>query len=417
MKKFTVVAGLATALLSGTAAFAGGPAEVEVTHWWTSGGEAAAVAEFAKAFNATGNVWVDGAIAGSGDVARPIIISRILGGNPMGATQLNPGTDADDLVAAGLMLDLTDLAEEEGWADLVNPPSQMESCTYDGRVFCVPVNLHSAQWMWINRRVYEDAGVPIPTTWTEFTATASQMADKGIMPLSVANGWPVQLLLDDIAIAVGGVDLRIDVYKNRNIERAAGAESRAVFEAMDAARKLVDPATIVPQWNEAVGLVINGTAAANVMGDWAGGEFTVANMVAGQDYDCLPGLGLAEVLDTGGDVFYFPKNDDPEVEAAQKVLASTMISKTVQVAFNLKKGSLPIRPDVDLSAANDCMQKGLAILASGATFPGNIQMIDRDSLNQIRDIYNDFFADSDVTIEEAQADFVEVIRNAPPLQF
>ena len=44
--------------------------DLEVTHWWTSGGEAAAVAEFAKAFNATGNKWVDGAIAGSGDVAR-----------------------------------------------------------------------------------------------------------------------------------------------------------------------------------------------------------------------------------------------------------------------------------------------------------------------------------------------------------
>ena len=52
--------------------------DCEVTHWWTSGGEAAAVAEFAKAFDATGNKWVDGAIAGSGDTARPIIISRIM---------------------------------------------------------------------------------------------------------------------------------------------------------------------------------------------------------------------------------------------------------------------------------------------------------------------------------------------------
>ncbi len=88
MKKFTVVAGMAAALMLGTSAFA---ADVEVTHWWTSGGEAAAVAEFAKAFDATGNHWVDGAIAGSGDTARPIIISRILGGNPMGAHPAQPG--------------------------------------------------------------------------------------------------------------------------------------------------------------------------------------------------------------------------------------------------------------------------------------------------------------------------------------
>src|SRR5262245_40071908 len=79
--------------------------ELEVTHWWTSGGEAAAVAEFAKAFDATGNKWKDGAIAGSGDVARPIMVSRITGGKPMGATQFNHGRQAEELVKAGVMRD------------------------------------------------------------------------------------------------------------------------------------------------------------------------------------------------------------------------------------------------------------------------------------------------------------------------
>lgn len=412
MKKFTVVAGVAAALMLSTAGYA---ADVEVTHWWTSGGEAAAVAEFAKAFDATGNHWVDGAIAGSGDSARPIIISRILGGNPMGATQLNPGKDADDLVNAGLMLDLTDLAKAEGWDKIVNPISQLDSCTYDGRVYCVPVNLHSAQWIWLNRHVYETAGVPIPKDWFEFVKTAPDLAAKGIVPLSVANGWPVQLLLADIEVAVAGVDNYVKVYKGRDIALASGPDYRKVFEALDAARNLVDPQTMVPQWNDAVALVIQGKAAANVMGDWAGGEFTVANMKAGTDYDCLPGLGVTPVLDTGGDVFYFPKNADPEVTKAQLVLASTLIQKDTQVAFNLKKGSLPIRQDIDLSKASDCMQKGIAILKSGANFPSNSQMMDRDSLNQIRDIYNNFFADKSVTIDQAQAQFAEVIKNAPPL--
>ncbi|MEL6701304.1 MAG: carbohydrate ABC transporter substrate-binding protein, partial [Pseudomonadota bacterium] len=78
------------------AAGAASAAELEVTHWWTSGGEAAAVAEFAKAFNATEHTWVDGAIAGSGGTARPIIISRIIGGDPMHATQLNHGRQAEE---------------------------------------------------------------------------------------------------------------------------------------------------------------------------------------------------------------------------------------------------------------------------------------------------------------------------------
>ncbi|MGB9141619.1 MAG: ABC transporter substrate-binding protein, partial [Aestuariivirga sp.] len=298
--------------------------DLEVTHWWTSGGEAAAVAEFAKAFDATGNHWVDGAIAGSGDVARPIIISRILGGNPMGATQLNPGKDADDLVKAGLMEDLTELAKKEDWAHILRPASQLASCTVDGKVVCVPVNLHSAQWMWTNRKVFKDAGLEPPKNWNELIADAPALQAKGIIPLSVAEGWPVALMIEDLTVAVAGVDNFVKVYKDRDLGVAAGPEMAKVFQAVDAARKLVDPKTIVPQWNEAVGLVISGKAAANVMGDWAGGEFQVAKMKAGEDYDCLPGLGVEPVLNTGGDVFYFPKNKDPEVTKAQLVLAHTM---------------------------------------------------------------------------------------------
>ena len=174
----------------------------------------------------------------------------------------------------------------------------------------------------------------------------------------------------------------------------SGPEFAKVFEALAAVRQFVPADKMVPQWNEAVALVIQGKAGANIMGDWAGGEFAVANMVAGKDYDCLPGLGVTPVLNTGGDVFYFPKNKDPEVTAAQKRMAATLVTKEVQVAFNLKKGSLPMRADVDLSAANDCMKKGLEILdKSTAVFPNDVQMIDRDSLNQINDLFTSFMAD------------------------
>jgi glucose/mannose transport system substrate-binding protein len=403
-----------TALLAMSVAVPAMATELEVTHWWTSGGEAAAVAEFAKAFDATGHKWVDGAIAGSGDVARPIIISRILGGNPMGATQLNPGKDADDLIAAGLMQDLTELATAEDWANILRPKSQMESCTVDGKVYCVPVNLHSGQWMWTNRKVYEDAGIAPPQNWAEMIAAAPALKEKGIIPLSLAEGWPVGLLTENLIVAIAGVDNYVAVYRDRNMELARGPEFAAVFQAIDAARQIIDPKTVVPQWNDAVALVIQGKAAANVMGDWAGGEFAVAGMVAGKDFDCLPGLGVEPVLGTGGDVFYFPKSDDPEVTKAQLAMASMMVTKEVQVAFNLKKGSLPMRPDVDLSAANDCMKKGLEILDKGTKiFPNNSQMIDRDSLNQINDVMKEFFSDLSITPEQAQEQFAAIIEAAP----
>ncbi len=390
--------------------------DCEVTHWWTSGGEAAAVAEFQKAFDALGeDKWVDGAIGGSGDTARPIIISRIMGGNPPCATQFNPGKDADDLVDAGLMTDLTELAEKEGWKDFVYPATQLDpTCVRDGKVWCVPVNIHSAYWMWVNKNVYEDAGLEPPQTWDDVVATAPQLREKGIIPLSLAQGWPVSTLSDAIEVSVLGIENFIKIYQDRDMELVKSDQSRKVWEALDQARQLVDPAEMVPQWNDAVSLVITGKAGTNVMGDWAQGEFAVAEQVAGEDYECLAGLGLNDIASTGGDVFYFPKSDDPAVTEAQLKLASSMISAPVQVAFNLKKGSMPIRQDVDLNAANACMKKGLEIIAdAGNIVPNNTQMIQRETVYAIRDLRNEFFTDKSMTVDDAHEQFVSIMESAP----
>ncbi len=386
--------------------------DLEVTHWWTSGGEAAAVAEFAKAFNAGGDNWVDGAIAGSGGVARPIIISRIIGGDPMGATQLNHGRQAEELVEAGLMLDLTDIAEAQGWRDLVNPVRLLDGCTLDGKVYCVPVNIHSPQWLWLSHAAYEKAGIPVPTDWNEFVAAAPKLREVGIVPLAMGQQpWQTQLAFDAMMSAIGGTELYTQILAEKNAEVAGGPEAAKIFEAFGAARQLSDGSN-VQDWNQATNMVITGKAGGQIHGDWAQGEFQVAKQVAGKDYSCLPGLGLHDVIATGGDAFYFPKNDDPDVTAAQKRMATQMISKEVQVAFNLKKGSLPIRGDVDLSAANDCMKKGLKILASGNILPDGVNVLSADTAGQIQDLMVEFWNDKSIAPMDAQARYKGIIADA-----
>jgi glucose/mannose transport system substrate-binding protein len=168
----------------------------------------------------------------------------------------------------------------------------------------------------------------------------------------------------------------------------------------------------VQDWNQATNMVITGQAAGQIMGDWAQGEFQVAGQVAGEDYTCLPGLGVNEVIMTGGDAFYFPVLDDEEKSAAQADLAKLMLSPEVQVAFNLKKGSLPVRGDVDLEAANDCMKKGLDILAKGNIIQSPDQLMSADSLTQINDLFVEFFNDTSITAEDAQKRFVDLVANA-----
>jgi glucose/mannose transport system substrate-binding protein len=383
--------------------------DLEVTHWWTSGGEAAAVAELAKAFDASGDKWIDGAIAGSGGTARPIMIARITGGDPMGATQFNHGQQAQELVEAGLMLDLTDVAEANNWKDIIFPKGLLDSCTIDGRIYCAPVNIHSPEWLWLSNKVYEDLGIPVPKDWNEFVATAPQVEAAGKIPLALGNQpWQSNLAFGAITTAVAGLDVWKAVNIDKKMDVAAGAEMAKVFEAAANARKLAAKST-VQDWNQATNLVITDQAAGQIMGDWAQGEFAVAGEVAGKDYTCLPGLGLNAYLSTGGDAFYFPKVDDAEKEAAQKRLAKLLVDPATQVAFNLKKGSLPVRGDVDLSAANDCMKKGLELLKSGNILPSGDQVWSADVQKQAEDLMIEFWK-SDMAPADAHAKWVEILK-------
>ncbi|PYE27058.1 carbohydrate ABC transporter substrate-binding protein (CUT1 family) [Rhizobium sp. PP-CC-3A-592] len=386
--------------------------DLEVTHWWTSGGEAAAVAELAKAFDATGNKWVDGAIAGSGGTARPIMISRITGGDPMGATQFNHGRQAEELVQAGLMRDLTDVATAEKWKEVIRPASLLDACTIDGKIYCAPVNIHSWQWLWLSNAAFKTAGVEVPKTWDEYVAAAPALEKAGIVPLALGGqAWQSAGLFDVLLISLGGKDLYLKVYKDKDGETATGPEIAKIFKAADDARKMAKGSN-VQDWNQATNLVITGKAGGQVMGDWAQGEFQLADQKAGTDYSCLPGLGMNGFLATAGDAFYFPLLKDEDKSKAQEALAKSLLDPATQVAFNLKKGSLPVRGDVDMSATNDCMKKGLDILAKGDVVQGADELLSADIQKQKEDLFSEFFASTTMTVEDAQTRWAGIIASA-----
>ena len=407
---------LTTKLLAATAIVSAGSAhavELEVMHWWTSGGEAAAVAKFAEALNAAGNhTWVDGAIAGGGDTARPIMVSRIIGGDPPAAFQFNHGRQAEELIEAGLMLDLTDVAEAEGWRDIVNPPALLDACTYEGRIYCAPVNIHSWQWMWLSNAAFETAGLDVPSSWTEFVAAAPALREAGIVPLAMGGqSWQQSGAFGVMNVALAGEDLWFRINRDKDASAVRSDEFKAVLQAFADARDLAEGLD-VQDWNLATAAVINDTAAAQIMGDWAQGEFAVAGEVEGEDYTCLAGLGETAILSTGGDAFYFPVTGDPEIEAAQKELAALLLTPEVQVAFNSAKGSLPIRGDVDLTTVNACTETGLALLAEGKIMPDGNQLIAPDTQTQINDLMTEFWNSPDMSVDDVQERYAQIIESA-----
>ncbi|MEO9682170.1 MAG: carbohydrate ABC transporter substrate-binding protein, partial [Tateyamaria sp.] len=79
--------------------------------------------------------------------------------------------------------------------------------------------------------------------------------------------------------------------------------------------------------------------------------------------------------------------------------------------FNLAKGSLPVRGDVDLSAANGCMQKGLQILADGGVLPSSDLSFSQDTTLQIEDLMAQFWS-GDMSAADAQESYAQLIEDA-----
>ena len=340
---------------------AGSHMEAEVIHWWTSGGEQAAISEFAKAWEEMGNTWIDTAITG-GDNARGTTVNRIIGGNPPTAAQFNVSKQFVDLVEQGLLQSLEEVASAEGWRDFIYPPELIETCEFEGEFYCVPVNIHSWQWMWINNDVYKQVGLPVPQTFEEFLAGAPKIQEAGIIPLALGGqGWQESGMFDVVASSIMGFPLMQSIYRDKDLDAFRDGRFESVLNTYRELNQFTDEGSPGRLWNDTTAMVIEGKAAMQVMGDWARGEFAVAGQEAMVAYSCvIPGKEKYVAL--GGDVFVFPKNDDPKVKDAQLAMASMMVNPTVQAKFNNAKGSLPMRLDVDTSAADACMQMGLDLI-------------------------------------------------------
>ena len=384
--------------------------EAEVVHWWVSGGEQAAISKFAEAWQDMGGTWIDTAITG-GENARGTTINRIIGGNPPTAAQFNISKQFVDLVEQGQLQSLEEVASTEGWRDFIYPKQLIDICEFEGEFYCVPVNIHSSQWFWTNTAVWNSIGVAEPNTFEDFIAAAPKLRDSGVIPLAL-GGQPWQEgLLFGVIFTSEGYDLVQAVQKDKSVDALRGPRFRAVLERYRELQEWVDDGAPGRLWNDATAMVVEGTAAMQVMGDWARGEFAVAEKIPGKDYGCII-PGKKKYVSLGGDVFVFPKNSDPAVKDVQLKMASMMVNPTVQANFNNAKGSLPMRLDVDMSAADDCMQMGLELIQDPSAIMGdNDNWNTPDFTNSFDDIISEFRNDPGYSIDAVLDDLESLLTS------
>ncbi len=362
MRKMSIVAALALTT-SLTPAYA--DMTVEVMHFWTSGGEAAALATVRDAVVAQGVAWVDAPVAGGGgDQAKTVLQARITAGDPP-AAMLILGQNILDWAGAGLLGNVDAVATAGNW-DAVLPQAVQDFTKIDGHYVSVPTNVHRTDMMWVNVAAFEKIGAAYPTTWEEFNALAPRFLEAGIMPIAHGGqSWQEMYMFEAVALGIGGADFYRAALVDLDDATLRGDTMVATFAQMAELRGMIDENAPGRDWNLASAMVINGEAAVQIMGDWAKGEFTNAGQVAGTDFACVP------VPKAAGDGFIYLVNSlsmfaqtDADRVAAQDVLASAIMSPEVQIAFNLAKGAIPARTDLDMTALDSCAQETAASFAA-----------------------------------------------------
>lgn len=409
-----------TSMLAATAFAAGAQAEpkTNMMHQWAQGSEAAAIAKLGEMFEAAGGTWEQTAISGHTSNTLAKLRSDVVAGNAPAAVQLK-GPEIAEWNATGATANLDEVAAAEGWDEVVAPEltSVMKPT---GSWVAAPMNIHRVNWLYSSPKILEELGLEVPTTWDEFNAACEKIIAAG--KTCIAHGaadWSDTTTFDSI---VYGMD--IDLYRKAFQEADTDAmRSQGMIDAFAQLRKMVgymDDGINGRSWEQSMTMTMTGEAAFFLMGDWTVASANLAGFKEGEDYLChqtpVNWGGNGFILNADSVVFF--NQSEPDYVEGQKLLASTIMSPEFQVTFNVAKGSIPSRTDVDLSVGGftQCQQQGLVDLKASVdegtlvrSMAHNMTVLQKYR-GAMMEVITEFVADGSITPEEAANQLADAVE-------
>ncbi|HHQ4913729.1 ABC transporter substrate-binding protein [Aeromonas veronii] len=391
--------------------------QVEVLHWWTSGGEAKAVEVLKSEWTKQGNQWNDFAVqGGGGKSAMTVLKSRALAANPPEAAHLK-GYELKEWAGLGFLRDLTPMAEHLGWYSQM-PPMVRATLSQNGALMAVPTGIHRVNWLWLNRKIFERNKLTPPTDWAQFVTVADQLKKRGITPLAIGNEpWQLAVLFETVALGEGGKEFYRKAFLEQDSATLTGPDMVQVLTRFQQLRAYVPQKYAGLKWHQATNLLESGGAAMQVMGDWVKGELSAGNYRPGEDIACLPSPGSSGLFSYNLDSIAMFKQRDPAQLQAQGDLAQLLMTPQFQEEFNRVKGSIPALTNPDMSKFDRCAVRSyqdfllaekqdnlLPSMAEGMATPTNMRQA-------ILDVLSNFFNDPKANPEQTALHLERAMRS------
>jgi glucose/mannose transport system substrate-binding protein len=347
--------------------------KLEVFSWWTSGGESAALEALLTVYKKQnpGVEIVNATVAGGGgSAARPVLLTRLAGGNPPDTWQTHPGFELiGQYVDLGYCEPVTDLYKSGGWDTAFPKEMVVNLMAKDRKIYAVLAGIHRGNVLWFNAKLLQKNGIQLSDTLTfdEFFAACDKLKGAGIAPLGVGDSgiWASAQLFENTLLGVLGPKGWVDLFAGTiqwDDGRVKGA-MRLFGKMLNYINE--DHATLT--WDQAIQRLIEGKVAFSSMGDWADGEFVKAKLKEKEDFGWVNHPGTSGAFIAVADGFALAKGA-PHKEAAMAWLRS-IGSKEAQEAFNPLKGSIPARTDVDRSKFDGYHQWSMDSFARDKVIP------------------------------------------------
>jgi glucose/mannose transport system substrate-binding protein len=330
-----------------------GENKLEIYSWWTSGGESAALNALFDVYKKqnTGVEIVNAAVSGGGgSAARPVLQTRLAGGNPPDTWQTHPGYELiGQYVDPGYCEPITELYKTDGWDTAFPKELVVNLMTRDRKIYSVLAGIHRGNVLWYNTKLLEKNGIKVgdQMTFDQFFAACDKLKAAGVPALGVGDSgiWASAQLFENTLLGVIGPKGWVDLF-----DGSMQWDDPKVKEAMKLFAKMQDylnPDHAALSWDQAIKALMDGKVAFSSMGDWADGEFLKAKLKEKEDFGWVSHPGTDGSFIVVADGFTLAKGA-PHKEAAIAWLKS-IGSKEAQEAFNPLKGSIPARTDVDRS--------------------------------------------------------------------
>jgi raffinose/stachyose/melibiose transport system substrate-binding protein len=270
--------GAAALTLAGCSAGAqpgGGGGEGGASAWTLTGG---AEETFRSSFQAWNDANGDSPITAeyfANDAFKEKIRTSVGSGNAPTLIYNWGGDTLESYVENGSVVELTgEIPEMEERA----LDSVLETGKVDGKLYAVPNNNTQPVILYYNTKLFEEAGVEVPTTWEEMLDAVEAFKAEGVTPISVAGSsqWPYLMWIQYLTDRIGGPEVFQAVVDG---EEDAWSHP-AITEALEKIQELVEAGgfgdaygSVVADAGADVALVHTDQAAMMLHGSWVYSSF------------------------------------------------------------------------------------------------------------------------------------------------